>query len=93
MCLVVVGPSELLQVVPELLQQVKPDLVFYVAGVDVYAGDRLGALNLSERGVWERDYFCLRQCAERNIPVACLIGGGYDTDKDALAARHAIVHR
>jgi len=27
-----------------------------------------------------------------NIPVAAVVGGGYDKDVDALARRHAIVH-
>jgi acetoin utilization deacetylase AcuC-like enzyme len=32
-------------------------------------------------------------CLARDIPVAGVIGGGYDPDMDRLADRHAILHR
>ena len=27
------------------------------------------------------------------VPIACVIGGGYDRDAEALARRHALLHR
>ncbi len=42
----------------------------------------------SQRG-WE----VIGTCRDRDIPVACVIGGGYSDDIDALASRHAILHR
>lgn len=80
-------------VLPGLLDRVRPDLVFYNAGVDPHAADRLGRLALSDEGLAERDRYVLEACLGRNLPVACVIGGGYDPDLDALAARHGTVFR
>ncbi len=77
-----------------LLQAVdtsKPDLVFYDAGVDVYAGDGLGYLDISLAGIAEREYLVLKTLKQLNIPTATVIGGGYDKDQSALAKRHALV--
>ena len=35
----------------------------------------------------------ISECVRRGVPVACVIGGGYDKDRAALARRHTIVHR
>ncbi|TGN41851.1 histone deacetylase family protein [Marinobacter confluentis] len=73
------------------LMLAKPDIVLYDAGVDVFEGDPLGRLNISETGIRERDYQVLSELRRRGIPVATVIGGGYDDDRMALARRHGIV--
>lgn len=78
---------------PNLLSEVKPDLVFYDAGVDVHLGDRLGKLALSDRGLFCREMQVLNTCVSQGYPVACVIGGGYAEDMDALVYRHSMVHR
>ena len=40
-----------------------------------------------------RDLYVISECVRRGVPVACVIGGGYDKDRAALARRHTIVHR
>ena len=75
----------------EALKRSCPDLVLYDAGVDIYEHDPLGLLNISVAGIRERDRMVLQACVERGIPVATVIGGGYDRDQQALAERHAIV--
>ncbi|MGS2742147.1 histone deacetylase family protein [Halomonas sp. LS-001] len=85
--------SELDARLPGLLAAYQPDLVLYDAGVDVHRDDRLGYLALSDAGLYQRDYYVLAACRERGIPVAAVIGGGYDRDISALAARHAQLHR
>jgi acetoin utilization deacetylase AcuC-like enzyme len=70
----------------------RPDFVLYDAGVDIYEHDRLGRLHISEDGIRQRDRFVLDRCVAAGIPVAAVVGGGYDRDVDALARRHAIVH-
>jgi len=67
--------------------------VFFNAGVDPHADDKLGRLSLSDEGLARREAFVLGCCLERRIPVAGVIGGGYDADIDRLAHRHAILHR
>jgi len=78
--------------VDHAITKVQPDLVLYDAGVDVYRHDKLGRLHVSEEGIRKRDRYVLEACVSRNIPVAAVIGGGYDSDEDALARRHAILH-
>lgn len=55
----------------------EPDVVFYLAGADPYAGDKLGRLALSIDGLRERDVFVLRECYEREIPIVTVMSGGY----------------
>lgn len=78
---------------PDLLSQVKPDLVFYDAGVDPHLGDRLGKLALTDTGLFRREMQVLTTCVAQGYPVACVIGGGYAEDMDALVYRHSLVHR
>jgi acetoin utilization deacetylase AcuC-like enzyme len=80
------------QVLPELLEQLKPELVIYNAGVDPHRDDRLGRLALSDTGLLLRDRMVLEACLRRGIPVATVIGGGYDA-MAALVARHGLVFR
>lgn len=78
---------------PNLLAEVNPDLVFYDAGVDVHLGDRLGKLALTDRGLLCREMQVLSTCLSQGYPVACVIGGGYADDFEALVYRHSILHR
>ena len=75
----------------QALARAQPQFVLYDAGVDVYSGDPLGLLNVSEAGIFARDVRVLTALKEAAIPVATVIGGGYDDDREALAQRHAIV--
>lgn len=78
---------------PDLLSQVKPDLVLYDAGVDPHEDDLLGKLALTNEGLYRRDMQVLTTCLRQGYPVACVIGGGYATDLSALVYRHSLVHR
>jgi acetoin utilization deacetylase AcuC-like enzyme len=70
----------------------RPDLVFYNAGVDVHRDDRLGRLALGDEGIRARDALVIGACRARGVPLATVSGGGYGTDVEAIARRHAIVH-
>jgi acetoin utilization deacetylase AcuC-like enzyme len=78
---------------PDLLSEVKPDLVFYDAGVDPHVGDRLGKLSLTDRGLFRREMQVLSTCIAAGYPVACVIGGGYADDMNGLVYRHSLLHR
>ncbi len=78
---------------PDLLSQVRPDLVLYDAGVDVHGGDRLGKLSLTDTGLFRREMQVLTTCVAAGYPVACVIGGGYCDDMKSLAYRHSLLHR
>lgn len=75
------------------LDEVQPQLVLYNAGVDVFVSDKLGRLSLSWEGMKRRDLHVIETCVGRGIPVAAVVGGGYDNDVRVLGRRHALVHR
>ncbi len=74
-----------------LLDTLNPDLVLYDAGVDIWQQDGLGKLDISWQGIAQRDHLVIKRCLAHNVPVATVIGGGYDKDHRRLAARHGIV--
>ncbi len=92
-----VGDAAYLETLSRCLDQLlvgeRPDIVFYNAGVDCHADDRLGRLMLTDRGLAERDRMVLERCRAERLPVACVLGGGYADNVDVLAQRHAILHR
>ena len=71
-----------------LLDEVRPGLILYQAGVDPLAGDRLGRLALTEAGLVRRERLVARLAIERGIPLASTVGGGYGDDVLAIAQRH-----
>ncbi|TIN91225.1 MAG: histone deacetylase [Mesorhizobium sp.] len=83
--------ERLAAILPELSAMRHWDIVFYNAGVDVHAQDRLGRLALSDNGLRSRDEMVIGHFRADGIPVCGVIGGGYSTDVPALAARHAIL--
>lgn len=78
---------------PRLIQQHEPGFIFYQAGVDVLATDKLGRLGLSHAGCRERDSFVLQQCKLNNIPVAVSMGGGYSERVSDIIEAHANTYR
>jgi acetoin utilization deacetylase AcuC-like enzyme len=78
---------------PDLLSQIRPDLVLYDAGADTHRGDRLGKLAMTNTGLYARDRYVLTTCVNGGYPVACVIGGGYDDNMDALVYRHSLLFR
>ncbi len=80
-------------ILPDLLSQVRPDFIFYDAGVDPHIEDALGKLALTDAGLYQRDHYVLDTCLRYGKPVATVIGGGYQRDIDRLARRHCGVHR
>jgi acetoin utilization deacetylase AcuC-like enzyme len=78
---------------PDLLSQIKPDIVFYDAGVDTHLDDKLGKLALTDTGIFKREMQVLTTCVNAGYPVACVIGGGYADDMKSLVWRHSLLHR
>jgi acetoin utilization deacetylase AcuC-like enzyme len=77
--------------VARALAAARPKLVFYNAGVDVWEGDRLGRLALTEAGIRARDAHAIAAVRGAGIPFVGVVGGGYDDDPVRLAERHAIL--
>ncbi len=78
------GGPEYLQIVedalPVALDTVRPDLLIYNAGSDVFVGDPLAGFRLSANEVAERDLRVVTIARERDIPVAMVLSGGYSSE-------------
>ena len=78
---------------PVAFARSRPDIVFYLAGVDVVAGDRFGRLALTRAGLAARDRYVLEQVRAHGVPVVLVLAGGYAPTPEATADLHAMVHR
>lgn len=85
------GDREYLAILDENLAllrgQFTPDLIFYIAGVDVYRDDMLGGLQLSFEGIAERDRRVRDFMPE--VPIAVLPAGGYARNLNDTVRLHA----
>lgn len=66
------------------------DLLFYNAGVDVMADDRLGKFSLSAEGLAAREEQVFGFARKNNLPIVTVLGGGYQEDKAKLACLHGV---
>lgn len=91
------GDAEYLDTLAEHLERVledaRPELVIYLAGVDVVEGDRYGRLAITRDGLYERDRFVLETAKGMGLPTALLLSGGYATTPRETADLHATAHR
>lgn len=89
--------DEYLQTVDDALtlaiRAFQPDAVIYDAGVDIHQNDDLGHLNVSTQGVYQRDCLVFSHCAKKGLPIAAVIGGGYQRDIAALVDIHLQLYR
>jgi acetoin utilization deacetylase AcuC-like enzyme len=77
----------------EVWSEARPDIVFYLAGVDCASGDRYGRLSLSAEGIRWRDRVVLAQAYQRGVPVVLVLAGGYARTAQLTADLHAMAHR
>lgn len=73
---------------PGIIDRFRPQMMFYLAGADPYAGDRLGRLALSKAGLAERDRMVLRLARDTGLPVAVTMAGGYADEVDDIVDIH-----
>lgn len=85
--------GKLISILPNLLDEVKPDFVFYQCGVDILETDKLGLLSCSLEGCEKRDLFVLTTLFNKNIPVVCSMGGGYSEDIRIIIEAHCNTFR
>lgn len=74
---------------PGLLRDEKPDIVYYVSGIDILKDDRLGKLSISKHGCYLRDKAVISECRNLNIPLVVVMGGGYTDKLSTLVDAHA----
>ena len=85
--------EKLQETLPQLIEQEKPDFIFYLSGVDVLKTDKLGRLGLSIEGCKQRDEFVLQLCKNHQIPVQVSMGGGYSPEIRTIVEAHANTFR
>ncbi|GAA4275229.1 histone deacetylase [Aquimarina gracilis] len=78
---------------PKLIENQKPDFIYYLCGVDILATDKLGKLGCTVSGCKERDFFVLQTCKDLGLPVMCSMGGGYSPDIKTIIEAHANTFR
>jgi len=78
---------------PRLLDDVQPDFIFYLAGVDVLQSDKLGRLGLTHAGCKERDAMVLLAAHKNQIPIQVSMGGGYSHQIKDIIEAHANTFR
>ncbi|MEO0473330.1 MAG: histone deacetylase, partial [Bacteroidota bacterium] len=78
---------------PVLIDQVEPDIIFYLAGVDIVETDKLGRLSCSRDACRLRDHFVLELCHRHEIPVAISLGGGYSPQIRDIIEAHCNTFR
>jgi acetoin utilization deacetylase AcuC-like enzyme len=78
---------------PSVLDAAGAEVVFYLAGVDVAAGDRYGRLDLTEEGIRRRDRCVIEAVRGRGLPLVIVLAGGYAATRARTAELHAHVFR
>jgi acetoin utilization deacetylase AcuC-like enzyme len=81
------------EVIPKLIETQKPDFIFYLAGVDILASDKLGKLGCTLEGCKKRDEIVFEQCSKYQIPVQVSMGGGYSPEIKTIIEAHANTYR
>ena len=76
-----------------LILRLKPDFLFFQAGVDVLATDKLGKLKLSREGCKARDRYILETARKLALPVVVCMGGGYSEKLIDIIEAHANTYR
>lgn len=85
--------DKLYEILPNLIESVRPDFIFYVAGADILETDKLGHLNCTLQGSKERDRFVIQLCQDYNIPLQIGTGGGYSPEIRTIVEAHANTFR
>ncbi len=81
------------QTLPVLIEKVKPEFVFYLAGVDILDTDKFGKLKVTMQGCKLRDGFVFAQLKQHNIPCQVSMGGGYSADVKIITEAHCNTFR
>ncbi|WP_461790777.1 histone deacetylase family protein [Pedobacter sp.] len=78
---------------PQIIKKHQPDFIFYLAGVDVLASDKLGKLALSKQACKQRDQIVFEHCLKNQLPVQVSMGGGYSEDIKVIVDAHCNTFR
>ncbi len=77
----------------QLFNQVQPDFIFYLSGVDILSTDKFGKLKISMEGCKQRDKIVFKFCKQYKTPVVVAMGGGYSPDVKVIVEAHCNTFR
>lgn len=83
----------LFNTLPKLIEEQKPDFLFFVSGVDILETDKLGKLNVSIQGCYRRDEFVYQQAINHKLPIVVSMGGGYSPQIRDIVEAHCNTFR
>lgn len=92
-----VSSIDYLRLLEENLQAIfnrfQPNFIFYQAGVDILASDKLGKLSVDLAGCRQRDQMVISMANLQGIPLVICMGGGYSTDISQIIEAHSNTFR
>lgn len=78
---------------PKLINEVKPEFIFFQSGVDILTNDKLGMLNVTKLGCAKRDRIVFELAKKNNIPITASMGGGYASNIEDIIDAHCNTYR
>lgn len=78
---------------PRLIQQMQPQFLFFISGVDILATDKLGKLSVSMEACKRRDEFVFEQAQKAGLPIVVSMGGGYSPKITDIVEAHCNTFR
>ena len=85
-----IGDSDYLKTLSVVLNKIPfiPDIIFYQAGVDILASDKLGRLGVTIEGVKQRDELVFNYASSINSKIVTTLGGGYSPNINDIITCH-----
>lgn len=77
----------------KLITVVKPDVAFFLSGVDILETDKFGKLKVTMDGCKQRDEMVFSYLQQHQIPCVTAMGGGYSTDVKMIVEAHCNTFR
>lgn len=76
------------QHLPALIDNVKPDIAFYLSGVDILETDKFGKLKVTVADCKQRDEIVFSHLHKAGIPCVVAMGGGYSPQVKTIVEAH-----
>lgn len=79
----------LISALNKIESEFKPDLVFYLGGIDPLETDHFGRLSLTLEGLRERERIVIEHFTQKEYPLVLLLSGGYSPTLEETVIAHA----
>jgi len=84
--------EDLLDGIPNLIDEMDCDVLFYQAGADMHLDDPLGGC-MTTAQLRERDRVVFQHCRKRELPCVWCLAGGYAVEEDGSIPKVLEIHR